>query len=221
LVRWLVVLIACGCAASAPEQKRASTPASKPSVSPEVMRRLDQDVERVKELADLDRANEEKTRKLAEQEKTIADLQARLDGAVKSEPKAARGAEVTRDAVGRIKMQLQGELLFAPGSARITRQGREALTKIADELKSPNVQRILVEGHTDSLPADGKKYEDNWQLSAERARRVVAFLASVGVTRRMVASGYGESEPVATGDDEEARRKNRRVELFIESSSNP
>jgi chemotaxis protein MotB len=77
------------------------------------------------------------------------------------------------------------------------------------------VARVLVEGHTDSLPA-GRKYEDNWQLSAERARRVVAFLASKGVTRKMVASGCADSEPVEAGDGEEARRKNRRVEIFIE-----
>jgi outer membrane protein OmpA-like peptidoglycan-associated protein len=182
---WLLALLVSGCATPAPVEK----PAPKPTVPPELMSRIDQDVARIHELADLDRQNEEKAQKLAAMEKTVADLQARLDGAVKSQQPSAPSAQVSRDERGRIKVQIQ-----------------------------PNVQRIVVEGHTDSWPA-GRKWEDNWQLSAERAHRVVSLLASIGVTRRMVASGLADSEPVATGDDEESRRKNRRVELFIETAA--
>jgi chemotaxis protein MotB len=186
------------------------------SLSPDLMKRIDQDVERIGELQRLDVENELKAQKLAAMEKTVADLQARLDAALAAAPSS--GAKVSREGAGRIEVQLQGELVFATGSARITRAGRAALGRIAAELKQPTVKRVVVEGHTDAVPV-GRKYEDNWQLSAERARRVVAFLASLGVTRRMVASGFADSAPLVAGDDAESRRKNRRVEIFIETSS--
>jgi OmpA-OmpF porin, OOP family len=69
---------------------------------------------------------------------------------------------------------------------------------------------VEVAGHTDSVGSD----EHNMDLSQRRAEAVRAYLIGKGVSAdRLIAKGYGESQPVADNDTEEGRFKNRRVEL--------
>jgi chemotaxis protein MotB len=73
-----------------------------------------------------------------------------------------------------------------------------------------------VEGHTDDIPIRAGRFADNWDLSTERALSVVRFLASQGVpANRLAATGYGEFQPLDPGDTDDARRRNRRIELKI------
>ena len=119
----------------------------------------------------------------------------------------------------RVRVRLANELIFAPGGDRITRAGRRALKEVAAVLKTTPSHRIEVNGHTDSTPT-GTIWEDNWQLSLERAHRVVMFMIAQGLEpRRFVASGYGDTDPVESGATPEAQARNRRVEIFIEPSS--
>jgi len=69
---------------------------------------------------------------------------------------------------------------------------------------------VEVAGHTDSVGTD----EHNMDLSQRRAEAVRAYLIGKGISaERLVAKGYGESQPVADNDTEAGRFKNRRVEL--------
>jgi chemotaxis protein MotB len=197
----------------------------KPVVRPEIeeLKNVDHDVKRLSEIATLDKENEEKKRQLAALEKTVAELQAKLDEALAKTPKGVVKGEnsVGTDVPGgsKVKVRLSGELVFTSGSARISRPGRKVLAELAGVLKNTPHKRIEVAGHTDSQPM-GKKYEDNWQLSAERARRVVAFLHEQGVDgKHLIASGYADTEPVDAADSEEARGRNRRVEIYIEPTA--
>jgi len=53
-------------------------------------------------------------------------------------------------------------------------------------------------------------------LSAARAIAVVKFLISQGVPAdRLVAAGFGEYQPLDTADTDEARARNRRIELKL------
>jgi chemotaxis protein MotB len=75
---------------------------------------------------------------------------------------------------------------------------------------------LQVDGHTDNLPVRAGRYADNWDLSTERALSVVRFLVSQGVpAARLAATGYGEFQPLTSGDTPEDRRLNRRIELKI------
>lgn len=72
---------------------------------------------------------------------------------------------------------------------------------------------IEVAGHTDSRGSD----EYNMVLSRERAEAVRNYLISKGIAAdRLIAKGYGESQPVADNDTDEGRFKNRRVELIAQ-----
>jgi OOP family OmpA-OmpF porin len=70
-----------------------------------------------------------------------------------------------------------------------------------------------IEAHTDSLGPEAY----NQGLSQRRAEAVIDVLTSrFGVApERLVAKGYGESQPVASNDTEEGRAANRRVVVSI------
>ena len=80
----------------------------------------------------------------------------------------------------------------------------------------PEIPWVMrVDGHTDKRPVTGQ-FRSNWELSAARAISVVQFLVSRGVSpQRLVAAGFGEFQPLDTGDSDEALRRNRRIELKL------
>ena len=59
---------------------------------------------------------------------------------------------------------------------------------------------LMVSGFTDDLPIneDNRKYDDNWDLSAQRALTVVRGLIEEGMPPTLVfAAAFGEYQPVA------------------------
>jgi chemotaxis protein MotB len=117
------------------------------------------------------------------------------------------------------------EVLFKPGSADLSPEGREQIAgvvAILDEIRG-NIPEgidwiIRVDGHTDNVPLTGRGgFADNWELSQARALSVVRFMQNeLGFPPdRMAATGFGEYRPVAEGDTEEARAQNRRIELKL------
>ena len=73
--------------------------------------------------------------------------------------------------------------------------------------------RILVAGHTDSTGSN----ESNQRLSARRANSVKHLLVNNRVSGdRIVAKGYGETQPVGSNDTAAGRQQNRRVKITIE-----
>jgi len=117
----------------------------------------------------------------------------------------------------------QSEVLFAQGQAEIAAEGQDQLAKLAITLadiatKIPaDINWILqIDGHTDDVPIRAGRYADNWDLSTERALSVVRFLNQKGLpANRLAAAGYGEFQPLDNNDNDDARRKNRRIELKI------
>ncbi|MCO5071021.1 MAG: peptidoglycan -binding protein [Rhizobiaceae bacterium] len=118
----------------------------------------------------------------------------------------------------------QSEVLFPSGSEVINDAGQGEMKKLADaiiELQQeipPEINWVLrVDGHTDNRPLSGTgRYRDNWELSSARATSVVKFLIANGVpANRLVAAGFGEFQPLDPADTEEARNRNRRIELKL------
>ena len=76
---------------------------------------------------------------------------------------------------------------------------------------NPSV-RIQIEGHTDNVGNP----KDNLKLSENRAKAVVNYLGSKGISAaRLIAKGFGETKPVAPNTTEEGRAQNRRTELKV------
>jgi outer membrane protein OmpA-like peptidoglycan-associated protein len=75
--------------------------------------------------------------------------------------------------------------------------------------------KVVVEGHAD----DRGTHEWNLRLSKHRAQSVVEYLAKHGVRRaRLSYEGYGDTKPLDPERNDEARAKNRRVEVRVSST---
>ena len=78
--------------------------------------------------------------------------------------------------------------------------------------QNPDILKVQVEGHTDSVGTDA--YNDG--LSQRRSQAVVEYLVSKGIARdRLAAVGLGESKPIASNDTAKGRAMNRRTEFVI------
>jgi outer membrane protein OmpA-like peptidoglycan-associated protein len=92
----------------------------------------------------------------------------------------------------------------------LTDEARAILDRGVEALRGNAKVRVEIVGHTDSIGTDAY----NQRLSERRARAVADYLESRGIDRaRLSASGRGETMPIATNENEDGRRLNRRVEL--------
>jgi chemotaxis protein MotB len=126
---------------------------------------------------------------------------------------------VTHDERGLV-ITLAGDALFNPASARINIEAtRDMLMRLATYLSSDELRgrQFRIEGHTDAVDIDPTgPWEDNWQLSSERSRAVLRYLAALGIDeRRFQISGFADTRPLATNETEEGRAINRRVDVII------
>jgi outer membrane protein OmpA-like peptidoglycan-associated protein len=86
------------------------------------------------------------------------------------------------------------------------------LERVISLMKSNPSAKIEIAAHTDDIGSD----DFNNNLSEKRAQEIVKYLNSKGIsTSRLKAKGYGKTRPLDPANTEEARAKNRRVELKI------
>jgi len=171
-----------------------------------------------------------------EKEVQIADLGRRLNAALAT--KVQELARFRSDFFGRLRELLgdrqdirvvgdrfvfQSEVLFASGSAELEPEGRKQLSQLASALAEiaatipEDIDWVLrVDGHTDRRPISTPEFPSNWELSTARAISVVKFLIIRGIDpNRLAATGFGQFQPLDTGSDEIAFRRNRRIELKL------
>lgn len=110
------------------------------------------------------------------------------------------------------------DILFDSGKTDLKPTGKQRLQEIAQQIRENFGNRyILVVGHTDTDPIKKtrKLYKDNLDLSQERGRVVALELMSMGIdSKRVVAGGQGENNPLVDDDSDAAKAKNRRVQIL-------
>jgi chemotaxis protein MotB len=189
-----------------------------------------------RQLASLESALEVSEKKDKEAQIRISDLGQRLNVAL-----AQRVQELSRyrsEFFGRLRAILanrpdvrvvgdrfvfQSELFFDVGQAALKPEGRAELDKLATALLELEKQIpkevawvLRVDGHTDVRPIASAPFPSNWELSSGRAISVVQSPLDKGVSpQRLVAAGFGEFQPLDTATNEEAYRRNRRIELKL------
>ncbi|WP_299838630.1 OmpA family protein [uncultured Paracoccus sp.] len=103
-------------------------------------------------------------------------------------------------------------ILFATDSAAVSGPAQNDLYAVARNLNQYPNSRVEVVGHTDDTGRDAY----NMDLSQRRAQSVAGILTAAGVNAgRVVATGRGESQPIASNATAEGRAQNRRVEILI------
>lgn len=159
---------------------------------------------RLKELQDI----------ISRQREASERLLSKLQDVLKGFPEDELSLELKN---GKVYVSLSDKLLFRSGSAAVDKKGKEALEKLARELrKNPDIE-ILVEGHTDDVPIKTGRFADNWDLSVIRATSIVRLLTeSYKIDpKRLTPSGRGEFFPVATNETKDGRALNRRTEIIL------
>jgi outer membrane protein OmpA-like peptidoglycan-associated protein len=131
-----------------------------------------------------------------------AELRAQLQGT---------GVSVTR--VGdRIVLNMPSDITFATDRDAVKAQFYPVLNSVALVLKKFNQTIVDVYGHTDDTGSESH----NYNLSQRRALAVASYLAGQGVdSRRFVATGFGETRPIADNASPAGRALNRRVEIQL------
>lgn len=105
-----------------------------------------------------------------------------------------------------------GKISFEPGSATVAAGSRGVLDRIANILERCGQIRLEIQGHTDSQGREAM----NQTLSQARAQSILNELRARRIrTSAYIATGYGESQPIATNDSEEGREANRRIEFHL------
>lgn len=107
-------------------------------------------------------------------------------------------------------------ITFETNSSDLNTNSYSELDKIIDLLeKNPDI-KVEISAHTDDIGSDSY----NLNLSQKRAKSVVNYLVEHDIkSSRLVAKGYGESQPLFANNSELNRAKNRRVELKIIGSN--
>lgn len=121
-----------------------------------------------------------------------------------------------------VELDLNGSILFDSGSAEVREDSKIFLQKIASILVKYKYCIIEIEGHTDNVPIASVKYENNRELSADRARKVYEYISTQEnfIDSNIKIAGYGESKPIASNATEEGRARNRRVVIKIYNQQN-
>jgi outer membrane protein OmpA-like peptidoglycan-associated protein len=123
----------------------------------------------------------------------------------------ATGVSVTRNG-DNIILNMPGNITFATDSSNISADFYQVLDSVALVIKEFEKTYVDVIGYTDSTGSETY----NQQLSEARASSVARYLESQGVLpARIVSSGMGESNPIASNDTAQGRALNRRVEIIL------
>jgi chemotaxis protein MotB len=117
----------------------------------------------------------------------------------------------------------ESDVLFPVDEASITPAGKAEIAQVADAVKEiaakipPNVNWVLsVDGYADAQPIKGGPYKSNFDLSAARALAVLDLLIADGVpANRLVTSGMGSNNPIASGNTAADYAQNRRIEFRL------
>jgi flagellar motor protein MotB len=122
---------------------------------------------------------------------------------------------------------LEGDIMFAAGSSKLSSKGKATLKRLAALLNSPKYSEyfVRIDGHTDDVPVKltVKENLDNWFLSARRAHAVLVELKELGVNdRRLFVVGYGEHHPIVPNKPgRKGTPANRRVEIVLVKEVKP
>lgn len=101
---------------------------------------------------------------------------------------------------------------FSVGSYELLPKSKLPLDEIAIYLKKNKTIKMQIIGHTDL----NGNYNDNMELSKNRAKAVKNYLISKGIDEtKLSTDGKGSLEPLFDSKDEKSSAKNRRTEFKI------
>lgn len=134
----------------------------------------------------------------------------------KQEKKLRQSLEKTGVSVKRegdqIRLIMPGNITFATGKSHIQSSFKPVLNSVVTVLREYDETIVEVQGFTDSTGS----WERNMELSQERAESVADYLRVGGIiNQRLITTGKGPTNPIASNKDAYGRAQNRRVEIRL------
>ncbi|MBI4945851.1 MAG: OmpA family protein [Bacteroidetes bacterium] len=103
-------------------------------------------------------------------------------------------------------------VLFDSGKATLRPESYKELNELVEYMHFKKTLVIEIAGHTDNVGNP----DANLKLSQERANTVRDYLIKKGITEsRVLAKGYGDTQPLASNDTDKGKQKNRRTEVRV------
>jgi chemotaxis protein MotB len=168
---------------------------------------LDASIEQMQTaLAELQRQQKQAEARVAEYRAVLARFQSLIDA----------GKLKAKIVEGRMILELQTDILFPSGSAKLSDVGKATIEEVAKLLADIPEREFQIEGHTDNVPIKTKQYPSNWELAADRAINVVKAMVDAGMPpARVSAAAFADTRPTASNGTPEGRAQNRRIEIVI------
>ena len=173
-----------------------------------------------KDKSRLESSVQEMTAALAELEKRRAAAEARVEEyrslLRRFQALIDAGKLKVRIIEGRMVVVLNTDILFASGSATLSKDGKAAIAEVAQVLAGISDRSFQVEGHTDNQPISTAQFPSNWELASARAINVVKAMIEAGLpSNKVSAASFGEGHPTGSNSTKEGRAQNRRIEITI------
>ncbi len=116
-----------------------------------------------------------------------------------------------------VSKQLRMQLRFEANEVRLDSKARKDLTRVTKfiEDNKGSLEKVFIVGLSDN---NGDPQE-NLRLSIERAQKVKTELTDLGLNfadESLIATGFGDVKAIAPNTTESGRKKNRRVEIWIQ-----
>ena len=164
-------------------------------------------------LDDMQKAMEEMRARQAEQKKRLQEFS---DLTRRFKKLTDAGTLSVKMIDGKMVVSLGSDVLFPAGSARLSKEGLQAVKEVAGQLMSIPDRRYQVEGHTDNVPISTATFPSNWELASARALTVVKTMIEAGMpANRVSAASYADANPVQPNDTAEGKAANRRVAITV------
>ncbi|MFV8750906.1 OmpA family protein [Nannocystaceae bacterium ST9] len=117
---------------------------------------------------------------------------------------------------GRLVLELQTDILFPSGSAKLSKDGLATIQEVSKLLAEIPDRKYQVEGHTDNVPIKTQQYPSNWELAADRSINVVRAMVDAGMPgARISAAAFADTRPAVSNATPEGQAQNRRIEIAI------
>jgi chemotaxis protein MotB len=146
-------------------------------------------------------------------------LKAELEKALKTLPqfetiKKHVLISVTDEGVRMDLMETAKGLFFQNGSPIPTKQGQDVI-RVVTGLVSKMPNRVMIEGHTDSVPfLDGTGYS-NWELSSDRANAARVIMENTGLRKGQLYEVRGFSDQQLRLPEKPDDPSNRRISIIV------
>lgn len=178
-------------------------------------------------IGDLDKSLSETRQQKEQMERALSELKQREDQAktrinefrdLVTRFKSLIDAEtlLVKIVNGRMVVAMATDVLFPSGSATLSKEGQDAVNRVASVLATIKNRDFQIEGHTDNIPISSSRFPSNWELASARAINVVRAMVAGGVPApRISAASFADTRPVADNGTPAGRKSNRRIEIVV------